>query len=396
MKDIQELIVEIASELIKVPGHNEVAEYEYNTALKLAEILRINGVDCETPEADSGRLNVVAKINGGGGPSLLLTTHLDTIPPGTIQDAYQPMVCDGRLYGRGAVDVKGVLASMAAVMIHLKRHSITPPGDVIFAGVAGEESGSVGMRALIASDELKPDLAVIGEPTELEVAVAHNGILWMEIEFFGKATHGSRPENGINAVYKANDFLCLLREELLPKLAERRHPLTGSSTLNVGVIEGGTRPTVVPANCLVQFDRRFIPGETRESALEELNELLEKLSKNDPDFKHEMRILLGDVGMSLPPLEAKSDDPMIKAVCEITADVLKKQVVPKGMPCWTDAALANAVWKVPSVIIGPGDVAQAHADDEYVELTQLYDSYKLYLELALSIGKGEKAAYETL
>jgi len=392
MEEMQKLIFEIASKLIKTPGHNELDDYERHTALKLAELLRQNGVDCDTPEAAPGRLNVAARIKGGAGPRLLLTTHLDTIPPGGMAGAYNPAVDGGRLYGRGAVDVKGTLASMAAVMIHLKEQNITPPGDVMFVGVAGEESGSVGMRALVSSDGWRPDIAVIGEPTGLQVCAAHNGIIWAEVEFFGKATHGSKPENGINAVYKAIDFIHAIRGELLPKLAERSHPLTGVSTLNIGMIKGGTRPTVVPASCTVGFDRRFIPSETREGVADELKGVLEELRRNDPDFRYEFRITMGGGDEALPPLDTRADSPVVKTVLGAVARVVRKQPVVKGMAGWTDAALANAAWKVPAVIIGPGDITQAHSDDEYVELSQLFDSYRLYLEFALSVGKGEEAA----
>ncbi|MCL2033681.1 MAG: M20 family metallopeptidase [Oscillospiraceae bacterium] len=390
MEEMQKLIVEIASELIKTPGHNELDEYERNTALKMAELLRNHGVDCEISEAAEGRLNVTAKIKGGNGPRLLLTTHLDTVPPGGMADAYNPVVRDGYLYGRGAVDVKGPLASMAAVMIYLKKQNITPPGDVLFAGVAGEESGSVGMRALVRSSDLRPDIAVICEPTWLEVCAAHNGIIWAEVEFFGKAAHGSMPDAGINAVYKANDFIHLLREKLLPELAGRRHPLTGPSTLNIGFIQGGTRPTIVPASCVVRFDRRFIPGETRESVVHELTGQLEELRRNDPDFQYGLKVLLGGADEPLPPLDTPSGHPMIEKVCAAASRVLGKQLTVKGMPGWTDAALANAFWNVPAVIVGPGDMSKAHSDDECVELQQLFDAYRLYMDLALNIGKKEE------
>ena len=388
MEEIQKLILEIAGELIKTPGHNQLDEYERNTALKMADLLRKNGVDCELLQVGAtDRLNVAAKIKGKGGLRLLLTTHLDTVPPGGMADAYNPIIRDGRLYGRGAVDVKGILASMAAVMIYLKKHNITPPGDVLFAGVADEESGSAGMRALVSSKDLRPDIAVIGEPTNLEVCAAHNGIMWIEVEFFGKATHGSTPDAGINAVYKANDFIQMIQKQLLPELAERRHPLTGQSTLNVGLINGGTRPSIVPAKCIVSFDRRFTPDEAPESVINELTSLLDHISQKDPSFRYELRIALGNSDKPLPPLNTPVDHPLLKRVCELTGNVLGTQPVVKGMAGWTDAALANAVWGIPAVIIGPGDISQAHSNEEYVEIEQLFNAYKIYLELALSIGR---------
>ena len=389
-------ILTIAKALISVPGFAELPEKEGNTARKLMEYLDRDGLETRIAEAAPGRYNVICRYPGtGGGRTLVLCTHLDTVPAGGMADAFIPVVRDGRLYGRGAVDVKDILAAMAVAMQRLAKAHTRLAGDVIFLAVADEESGSAGMRSAVKDPVIaQADLAVVGEPTDLEIGIAHKGVEWVEVVFQGIATHGANPEKGINAVYHANRFVSMLTGFLIPRLHKRVDPLLGPSTLNVGYFHGGTRPTIVPDECTVRFDRRYLPSENIAAVLDEIESVLDEMKREDPSLRCGMHTILGDKSRRFPPLSVSGDDPCVQTVRDTARAVLGREVGYIGLPFWTDAALMPAFCGKPAVVIGPGNVRQAHSNEEYVDLAELEKAGELYYRIALAFCEkpGEREA----
>ncbi|MEA4998977.1 MAG: M20 family metallopeptidase [Candidatus Limiplasma sp.] len=376
--------IEIAEELIAIPGCAELPEKETKVAEKLCAILRSGGVETELIHAASDRLNLLAVHRGtGGGRSLLLCTHLDTVPAYEMVDAFAPAVRDGRLYGRGAVDVKDILAAMAVVMLRLAREKTKLAGDVLFLAVADEESGSMGMRHAVRDPRvIGADFAIIGEPSGLDIGIAHKGVAWFEAVFHGKATHGGSPEKGVNAVYHAMHFVNLLTNEMIPELDNRIDPLLGRATMNVGVVRGGTRPTIVPDTCTVQWDRRILPAENYAGVSSEYLALLERLKAEDPQVKYDFSALLGNEKRPFPPLSTLPDDPCVQRTVRAAHTVLGREPRLAGLSFWTDAALFSATCGKPAVVFGPGSIEQAHSNNEYVPLCELEKAVCFYYDMA--------------
>jgi acetylornithine deacetylase/succinyl-diaminopimelate desuccinylase-like protein len=338
-------------------GERRIAEF-------LAAIAGAAGLDVELRKVLPNRPNVLARL----APSrrtlhrLLLAPHLDTIG-GDTDAAFQPQRKTGRLHGRGACDTKGSVAAMISALTRVARSGPRPERtEIVFAGLVDEESGQAGSRALTASG-FTADLAIVGEPTRLRVVTAHKGDLWLRLETRGRAAHGSRPELGDNAVHRMTRIVDLLETTYAAALRQRRHPLLGHGTVNVGTIGGGTQPNIVPDRCVISLDRRTLPGETDAGVRRELRQLL-KL------HRLEARIL-NLRGAPCPPMETDTRLPFVRRFLRHAG-----QRRPIGAHYFCDAAvLAEA--GIPSVVFGPGDIAQAHTADEWISLRQLEDATAL-------------------
>ncbi|MDQ7909399.1 M20 family metallopeptidase [Phytohabitans sp. ZYX-F-186] len=375
-------VVAEAARLIAVEGHQDHPRAERAVADHLAARLTAAGAEVTLQPVGADRRNVIARVRGQRpGPTLMLNAHLDTVPPYAMPDALTPRVEDGRLWGRGAVDMKGALAAMAAVVAALAAPGVRLAGELVLTAVAGEESGSDGMRALVAAGT-GADFAVVGEPTALRVGRAHKGAMWAEAAFRGVAAHGSVPEAGVNAIHHAARFVERVERSLAPALAERRHPLLGPATVNVGVIAGGDRPPMVPAACRVQLDRRWLPGERHEQVLGELRAIVADLRRADPAVDATVTEMEGTSGFVHAPLDTPADHRYVRLLGEVAAERTGQDTAPVGLQFWTDGALLAAATGTPTVVCGPGDIAQAHSLAEWVAVEQLHRAADVYLSLA--------------
>lgn len=377
-------LIELAKKLIAVPGYSELPEKETEVAKVLYTELVDMGLPAELRD-HAGRYNVVCEYDSGiVGPKVVLCTHLDTVPPYEMQDAFVGHIKEGKLYGRGAVDVKDILAVMAFTMKRFFSERPSICGKIQFIAVADEESGSYGMRSEIQHG-YDADLTIVGEPTDLQLGIAHKGVTWLEIGFNGKSAHGSVPEKGHNAIYDANKFVWSVQKEIIPKLTKNPHPILGCASINVGRMDGGTRPTIVPEYCKVQIDRRLIPGETAAQALAELEVLLARMKQEDDAVDYYTKILLGEEKKPFPPLDSTKYEDIIDILRCAIRKVTGNNPECIALPFWTDAALPGYFTKKPAVVIGPGNIEQAHSNNEYVELTQLETAVELYYEMAVSM-----------
>ncbi len=326
----------------------------------LAAIAGRAGLDLERLEVEPGRPNLLARLTPTGRvrQRILLAPHLDTVG-GDPLDArlFDPVERQGRLHGRGACDTKGSVAAMLTALINLATAGARPrETEVIFAGLIDEENAQAGSRALVRRRE-PCDLAVVGEPTRARVVTAHKGDVWLELETQGKSAHGATPELGRNAVLAMSRVVEFLETRYAAGLRRRRHPWLGHATVNVGTIAGGTQPNVVPARCRISIDRRTLPGETEASVRAELKAL--------------MRARGLDVrldSLRKLPCPALETDPRQPWVAELLAHAGQRTGL--GVHYFCDAAIL-AAGGIPSVVFGPGDIAQAHTADEWISLREL-------------------------
>jgi len=309
-------------------------------------------------EVAPGRLNVVGVARGsGGGRSLLLNAHLDTVGHEGMQDGLRARIEDGRMYGRGAYDMKAGLASIMLAGAEAARAGLR--GDVIVTGVCDEEFASLGAHRL--AEEWGADAAIVTEPTgeRLRIALAHKGFTWHEVEVHGRAAHGSRPDEGVDAIVRMGRVLAGI-ERLSAALAEREpHPLLGPGSIHASLIEGGRELSTYPDRCLLQLERRTLPGESVEDVEAELREILDTAGRDDPDFSAQLRTTL-----VRPPMETPPGEPIVETI----RDVVGRDVELIGVPFWADSAVLSAAG-IPTVIFGPGG-AGAHAAVEWVDLAQ--------------------------
>ncbi|HEX4121437.1 MAG TPA: M20/M25/M40 family metallo-hydrolase [Verrucomicrobiae bacterium] len=313
------------------------------------------GLDVKFQKVARGRSNVIAGLMPAGKTKcrILLAPHMDTVAA-FGQDQFVPRVANGRLYGRGACDTKGSIAAMLIALSSFARSGRRPAEtEIIFAGLVDEEDAQAGSRALAASG-LRADLAIVGEPTRLKVVTAHKGSMWIRLETRGKAAHGSCPHLGKNAVHEMARVVDLIETRYSRDLSRRRHPLLGSATVSVGSIRGGTQPNIVPASCVASADRRTLPGERDARVCAELRQLLRRHGLN--------AVVDSEKSFLCAPMETDPRLPLVRSLLG-----LARQSKPAGVNYFCDASvLAHA--GIPSVVFGPGDIAQAHTSDEWVEL----------------------------
>jgi acetylornithine deacetylase len=348
------------------PGEAEIAQY-------IGSWLEGAGLEVELLESAPGRPNVVGIARGiGGGKSLLLNGHMDTVGVTGMPDAHQPRIQDGRLYGRGAYDMKAGLAACMLAIAQAKRQRLR--GDVIFTAVSDEEYASAGTMDL--AQRIKADAAIVAEFTELQLILAHRGFVWLEVETMGRAAHGSRPDLGVDAIVKMGKVLMQM-EKLDQKLRSNpSHPLLGSGSLHASLIQGGQELSSYPDRCVLSVERRTLPGEMPESVEAELMQMVETIQGSDPSFQAVVRR-----GIDRMPLETREDAEIVQSLQAASAQVLRRPLQIAGVPFWTDAALLSAAG-IPSVLFGPSG-SGAHAVEEWVELESVQACAQIYLETAV-------------
>jgi acetylornithine deacetylase len=335
-------------------GEREIARY-------VVDFLKRAGLEAEVMEVAPGRFNALGALRGrGGGPRLMLNGHLDTVGVARMEGPFSARVEGGRLYGRGAQDMKGGVAAALLAVEALARDGPPLAGDVLVAAVADEEYQSAGTRALLGSG-VAADAAIVMEPTGLEVVTAHKGFAWAEVETQGRAAHGSRPEEGLDAIAFMGRVLSEI-ERLQAKLGSGpAHPLLGHGSVHASLITGGQEWSSYPADCRLSLERRLLPGEDAATLDGELHQALARLSTQDPQFSARYRL-----GYSALALETKPDSLIARTVYDCARRAVGAGVRFGGQSFWTDAALLSEAGMA-SVLFGPGG-AGLHSTVEYVSL----------------------------
>ena len=330
-------------------------------------------------EVEPGLDNVLASLRFGPGRTLVLNSHMDVTNPDQqvwATPPFEPVLRDGRMYGRGTCDAKGSLVAMLTAMDALAREPAGLHGEVLLTAVMGEEAGGLGSAHLVGQGIVGHG-AVVGEPTGLRVASAHKGTYIRKVTFGGLAAHSASPWLGRNAVTPAAAF-CLQCEEQTAVLARQPHPLLGPATLTVTGFSGGTLQNTVPAGAVVTIDRRLIPSDTHDACDEELARLLERLSEARPDA--DVRAVT--VVVATVPSETSAGAEILDVALGAAADVGRPQTGPVGFPAGCDMSKLVNTAQIPTVICGPGSLDQAHRPDEFVDVDQLADAALIYERIA--------------
>jgi acetylornithine deacetylase len=355
-------LTELAAELVRIDsvnpdlvrggaGESELAQF-------VAEWLTAAGLEVEVEEVAPGRPNVVGRARGsGGGSTLLLNAHMDTVGYEGMEAPLEPRVEDGRLYGRGAYDMKGSLAAIMVAGAEAVQAGLR--GDVLVAAVADEEVFSIGAEA--AARRYPADAAIVAEPTELRLVVAHKGFVWLEVETRGRAAHGSRPDLGEDAIVGMGQVLTGLGALAQALRDNPSHPLLGSGSVHASLISGGVELSTYPERCVLALERRTVPGETVEIVERQIREIADG-AEIRTTFVRE-------------PFEVADDEPIVQSV-------LRHAGGPEiaGVPFWADSAVFAAAG-VPTVVFGPGGEG-AHAEVEWVDLADLERCKDVYVAVA--------------
>lgn len=369
--------VKLLQELIAIPSVNpafrpEGDQYagEQGVGDYLASTASSAGLDVEFQAVAPGRSNVLirhtpARFNR----RVLLAPHMDTVGGEDMASLVRPRLEGGRLYGRGACDTKGSVAAMLAALMEVSRDGGPSETEIILAALVDEECAQQGSRTLAKT--CRADLAIVGEPTRLAVVTAHKGVLWLSLETRGKAAHGARPELGRNAVHEMARVVDLLETTYAAKLKKRKHPTLGHATINVGSMHGGSQHNIVPAECIALVDRRLLPGETDFGVQAEMRAFFRK---------HKLKVLMEPSHAFRCP--ALDTDPQNELVRQFLRTAKQKRFC--GVDFFSDAGVL-AEHGIPSVLFGPGDIAQAHTPGEYVEAAQLERATKMLVSFLKAV-----------
>lgn len=378
----QQQLRELAVELVRIPSENplEGPVGETKGEGRLAEFvsskLREAGIACEFQESVPERPSVLARIPGESEESVWFDAHLDTVSAEGMEfEPYQARIEGDLLYGRGAADDKGSMAAMMAALIRVARSGSKPPATVLFTATADEEYRMRGIQGLLAAG-VKARVAVIGEPTGLEVVAAHKGVVRFSVITKGKAVHGSCPEAGENAIYKMAQVVRALEAYAKRGVGIATHPLLGRGTLNVGVIRGGEYVNVVPDRCVVEIDRRILPGEEPRKAVSELRSYL-------ANAVEEVDAEVTSPSLTVPGMDLPGDHPLARAVLEAVKQVTGKAALGTMSGATHAGPLSEA--QIPAVVFGPGAMGQAHTATEVLDLNQLAQAADIY-ELLMRNG----------
>ena len=348
-------------------GEGRLAEY-------IARWGRDNRLETHVQEVRPGRPNIILIARGsGGGKSLMLNAHTDVVGVSDMDAPFEPAIRDGRMYGRGAYDMK---SGLAACMLALKAaRELSLRGDVYVSAVVDEEYGSIGTEALLAEWHRWPaDALLIAEPTELNISIAHRGFVWLEIETFGIAAHGSRPHLGIDAIAKMGKALVALDNHDRAMRANPTHELLSSGSQHASIISGGEEISMYPAHCKLLVERRTIPGETMATVEAETRAILDNIAATDPDFKARVTATFGRASFSIEP-----DHPLVRQLKRIAEAQLGVDVPLIGSSWWMDSALF-AEKDIPTAVLGPAG-AGAHAREEWVDLESVARCRAIYSDL---------------
>lgn len=343
-------------------GEKEIGQY-------IAGEMSRMGISVEIDEPEPGRLNVTGTLHGsGGGKSLMLNAHTDTVGVAGMKDPFSGAVKDGKLYGRGAFDMKGSIAAILEVAKKLTDLKQTLKGDIIFSFVADEEYESLG--AIQLAKKCRVDAAIVAEPTDLDICLAHRGFGVFKIVTEGKTAHGGKHRQGIDANTKMGLLLAELDHYSRQLSDQKKHPLCGEASMHVPLIEGGKSLFIYSNRCTIYAERRTLPGETQEEVLAELKKIIDKLEAKDPDFKASISCEIWR-----DPYEIDSNSSIVKHLSKVSEKILENQPRYIGHTWWEDSAIFGHAG-IETVIIGPKG-GGIHEDVEWVEI----DSVKKLSEI---------------
>ena len=381
-------VARILGDLVSIPsvnpGHLSTLEQpfgEASLASYVEDFARSIGLRSERQEVLPGRDNVLVFLPGAmPNRRLLFECHMDTVPGWHGgPDPFVPRVSQGNLYGRGACDVKGTLAAMLVAFRLLVQQGWQPSSTLVLAATVDEEHLARGVHRL-ARDGGVADAAVVGEPTEMTAVIAHKGCVRWRLTAQGKAAHSSRAELGVNAIESVVELIGTLQQNLVPLLSQRQHPLVGAPSLSVCTIHGGIAPNVIPDECVVEIDRRTVPGEATKDVLAEFDSIIQQALLANPS----LRATWQPPFITDPALGTDPETPIVRALQRALSEITGSPTI-RGVAFGTDASKLSEAG-IPSVVFGPGSIEHAHTREEHVSLFDVARAAEVYAHLALTVG----------
>ncbi|MCU0616008.1 MAG: ArgE/DapE family deacylase, partial [Gemmatimonadaceae bacterium] len=357
------------------PGERAVAE-------RLGEILAGWGCAVSVHDVVPGRTNLIARVGPPGRTPLVLNGHLDVVgTDGMTHAPFDPVRVNGRLYGRGSNDMKGGIAAMCVAAARASARGALA-SEIVITAVCDEEYRSLGTSALLA-DGLTATAAIVTEPTRLAVAPAHKGFEWFDVQVHGRAAHGSRPDVGIDAIAHAGLLLAALVQYDDDTLSQRSHALLGHPSIHASTIRGGTGWSTYPDACSLQLERRTIPGEASDDVFAEVQALCDAIARRRPTFRAEFTR-----HTTQPANDVAVNAPVVRALTSALTAAGQPASV-DGLSCWTDAALFTAAG-IQAVCFGPGDIARAHAAEEWIDEAELHLATDVLERVVSAWGRDER------
>lgn len=374
-------IVSLLSDLVAIesvnPAYPGVQRGEGAVADYVAEYLRAIGIEPDLQPVLPGRANVLGRLRGTGQATLIFEAHMDTVALAPMPDALTPRLREGKLYARGACDDKASLTAMLYALKLLREYAGGEQADILLAAAVDEEVAYRGVLALVESHP-NAQGAIVGEPTNLVPVITTKGVLRCRIRTIGHAVHTARMEEGNNAIYQMTRVIEALRANIEPRLPARAIPRLGAPTICVSTIRGGIQVNMVPGECEIEIDRRMVPGETHAQVLQEIDSVLDELRAQGPAFHIErLEPDLTDYPLDTP--RGAKIARAARAACETIRGETDFGAVGYG----SDASKLSELAHIPSIVLGPGDIAQAHTADEWVEIAQVMQAAEIYAQLAL-------------
>jgi acetylornithine deacetylase len=349
---------------------------ERDVAFALGRILDEWGFSVELNDSGSNRPNLIARIGPSSAPSIMFAGHLDTVGiEGMTHDPFSADMSNGRIYGRGSCDMKSGVAAMCVAALNASREAgSNAKRQIIIAAVTDEEYESLGMHAMLDSG-VRAEYAILTEPTRLAICPAHRGFVWSEIEFTGRAAHGSRWDIGIDAIRHAGLVLSGIDELDAVALQTRKHALLGRGSIHASTIVGGIGMSTYPDKCILKIERRTIPGESADDSLAELRAICEDVRSQRPELDATVRLIAAQ-----EPSDVRVDAPVVRTLANaIEQENLAPSI--EGLSAWTDAALLNAAG-ISAVCFGPGDIALAHSAEEFVPVDEIEKATRVLTRVA--------------
>jgi succinyl-diaminopimelate desuccinylase len=378
--DSQELL-NITQRLIQIQSENPPGQEEH-VAFFIRDELEKNGITSSLSWAAKGRPNLMAVLEGNGpGPVLMYNGHLDVVPagPNWTQDPFGGLIQDGRLYGRGASDMKSGVAAMLYAVIVLKRLENPFKGKLILFFNSDEEYSNLGIRHFLQED-IAADYVVISEPSDLDACICHKGAGRYRIYTSGVAGHTSVVEKPDNSIYKMAKVVTAL-EELSKKIKQRTHEKLGFASLTVSKISGGNAPNIVPSHTVIEIDRRVLPGEKEEEVRQEIERTVKKIADREGfDFQLEPYLYI-------PPHIIDEQHILTKTAVQVASQVTNREIISKAFMATTEAPFFSEQKGIPTLILGPGSLLRAHTADEWVDVQEIIDASRIFLKLACDLLK---------
>ena len=377
----EEEITNLAQELIKIPsdetaGEKEVCEY-------LESYLKSLGMKVRLQEVLPNRPNIIAEVIGDEvGKSIMFNGHVDTVPVGDIKkwsmDPYSAIIKDNKLFGRGSTDMKGAIASMIIAMKFIMNNVEKFNGKIIFTGVMAEETTGLGTQKIV-EENIKADMAVVGEPSDEKIYRAHKGTMWFNLSTYGKLEHSSESNSESNNAIINMMKLIMEINEISKELETIENNLVGHPSINIGLIDGGTKQNMIADSCRISIDRRTLPEEKTDEILDRLRIRLDGLRSLDDRLTFDL-----EIDTIREAVEVAESEQIVQEVKNALNKVINKNPTISGMKATTDMSILVNQGNIPSVIYGPGFIKQAHTVDEFIEVKRLVESSQVYAEILLN------------